>query len=182
MHETKALKMYSLLKICKGAQVAEFSTAAYAQFPDNSLLDFGTDNFTVSFWVKIDANIGVAGDPVIIGNKDWDSGGNPGFQIGLDGADDPSAHHWTVNVADGIGGRLDWDADDNNTPNLKDGNWHFVAVAFDRPSTMNVYFDGILRQSDPAQDSKDLTLLTGSLSDTGLPSDPYARWHRGLSK
>ncbi len=150
-------------------QVAEFSTAAYAQFADNSLLDFGTDNFTVSFWVKIDANIGVAGDPVIMGNKDWDSGGNPGFQIGLDGADDPSAHHWTVNVADGIGGRLDWDADDNNTPNLKDGNWHFVVAAFDRQSTLNVYFDGVLRQSDPAQDSKDLTLLTGSLSDTGYP-------------
>ncbi len=148
--------------------VAEFPTAAHAQFPDHPLLDFGTGDFTVSFWTKISANVSVSGDPVILGNKDWGSGGNVGFQIGLDGADDPSAHLWTVNVADGTG-RLDWDADDNQTPNLKDGNWHFVVVAFDRAATMNVYFDGILRQSDPAEDSKNLTLLPGDLNAADLP-------------
>ncbi|MCG8307941.1 MAG: T9SS type A sorting domain-containing protein [Cytophagales bacterium] len=150
--------------------VAEFPTAAHAQFPDHSLLNFGTNDFSVSFWVKISANVPVGGDPVILGNKDWGSGGNPGFQIGLDGADDPAAHMWTVNVSDGSdNGRIDWDADDNSTPNLKDGNWHFVAVAFDRDATMNVYFDGILRQSDPEQDSKDLTLLPGDLNAANLP-------------
>jgi len=145
--------------------VAEFPVAAHAQFPaDAPLLDFGTENFSVSFWIKIDPNIPTGGDPVILSNKDWGSGGNPGFLVALDGADDPSAHLWTVNAADGAGGRIDWDADDNATPNLKDGHWHFVAVAFDRASTMNVYFDGELRQSDPAEDSKDLTLVPGSLT------------------
>ncbi|MDN5210438.1 T9SS type A sorting domain-containing protein [Fulvivirgaceae bacterium BMA12] len=148
--------------------VAEFPSAAHAQFPDHSLLDFGTDDFTVSFWVKISADVLVPSDPVILGNKDWGSGGNPGFQIGLDGADDAAAHLWTVNVADGTG-RLDWDADDNQTPNLKDGNWHFVAVAFDRDATMNVYLDGILRQTDPEADSKDMTLIPGDLNAAGLP-------------
>jgi hypothetical protein len=144
--------------------VAEFPVAAHAQFPvDNLLLDFGADNFSVSFWIKIDPNIPTGGDPVILSNKDWGSGGNPGFLVALDGADDASSHLWTVNVADGTG-RLDWDADDNATPNLKDGHWHFVAVAFDRASTLNVYFDGELRQSDPADDSKNLTLVTGSLT------------------
>ncbi len=148
--------------------VAEFPIAAHAQFPDHSLVDFGTGDFSVSFWVKINANVPISGDPVIFGNKDWGSGGNPGFQIGLDGPDNPSAHFWTVNVSDG-NDRLDWDADDNDTPNLKDGNWHFVAVAFDRDATMNVYYDGILRQSDPAQDSKDITLIPGDLNAANLP-------------
>ncbi len=148
-------------------QVAEFPIAAHAQFPEgNPFLDFGTENFSVAFWIKIDPNLPIPSDPVIIGNKDWGSGGNPGFLVALDGADDPAAHLWTVNASDGAGGRLDWDADDNATPNLKDGHWHLVAVAFDRATTMNVYFDGELKQSDPADDSKNLTLIAGSLSTT----------------
>ncbi|MEJ0034226.1 MAG: LamG-like jellyroll fold domain-containing protein [Bacteroidota bacterium] len=95
-----------------------------------------------------------------------DSGGNVGFVVALDGADDSDAHHWTLNVADGAGGRLDWDADDNSALNLKDGNWHFVAAAFDRSADLNVYVDGILHKSDPAQDSHDLTLTPGSLTST----------------
>ncbi|WPP50838.1 LamG-like jellyroll fold domain-containing protein [Catalinimonas niigatensis] len=145
--------------------VAEFPVAAHAQFPaDAPLLDFGTEDFSMAFWIKIDPNLSTPGDPVILGNKDWGSGGNPGFLVGLDGADDPAAHLWTVNVADGAGGRLDWDADDNQTPNLKDGYWHLVALAFDRDATLNVYLDGELRQSDPADDAKNLTLTPGSLT------------------
>lgn len=148
--------------------VASFSREAYAQFPLDPILDFGADDFSFAFWIKIPNSPTVAGDPVIFGNKDWGSGGNVGFLVALDGADSPGEHMWTVNVANGAGGRLDWDADDNHTPNLKDGDWHFVAVAFDRDAKMNVYMDGVLRQSDPAQDSYDLTLAPGSLT-SGLP-------------
>ena len=88
--------------------------------------------------------------------------------VGLDGADDAASHHWTVNAADGTG-RLDWDADDNGASNLKDGDWHFVAVAFDRAATMNVYLMVQLYQTDEAQDSKDMTLVPGSLTAAGLP-------------
>src|SRR5690606_40211465 len=89
--------------------------------------------------------------------------------IGLDGADSQGSHMWTVNAADGNGSRLDWDADDNQTPSLVDGTWHFVAVVFDRDAMMNVYLDGVLRQTDPAQDSKDLTLIPGDLAREDLP-------------
>src|SRR5262249_2055120 len=44
----------------------------------------------------------------------------------------------------------------------------FVAVAFDRDDKLNVYFDGLLRQTDEAQDSYDLTLAPGSYT-SGLP-------------
>ncbi|AYB32602.1 T9SS C-terminal target domain-containing protein [Chryseolinea soli] len=145
-------------------KVANFPAEAYAQFPLDPKLDIGTGNFSVAFWVKIDAATPVPSDPVIFGNKDWDSGGNRGFIIGLDDADSPDAHHWTVSVSDGDGSRLDWDADDNQTANLKDGKWHFVAVAFDRDAKLNVYLDGLLHQSDPAPDSYDMTLIPGSLT------------------
>lgn len=148
--------------------VANFVSEAYAQFPLNPILDFGTGDFSFSFWIKINNATTIASDPVIIGNKDWDSGGNTGFLVALDDADAPDAHLWTVNVSDGSGGRLDWDADDNQTPNLKDGNWHFVAVAFDRDAKLNVYMDGLLRQTDVAQDSYDMMLIPGSLT-SGLP-------------
>ncbi|WP_020529712.1 LamG-like jellyroll fold domain-containing protein [Flexithrix dorotheae] len=148
-------------------KVASFSAPAHAQLPLDDKIAIGTEDFSFAFWVKIDANIPIPSDPVILSNKDWGSGGNTGFLVALDGADDPTSHQWTVNVADG-NGRLDWDADDNATPGLKDGNWHFVAVTFDRDSTMNVYFDGELKQTDPADDSKDLTLIPGTL-DSGLP-------------
>lgn len=149
--------------------VANFPVAAHVTLPLDPKIDFGTGDFTISFWVKIDDSAIPTSDPVIIGNKDWDSGGNTGFLVGLDGADEVGSHMWTVNAANQGGGRLDWDADDNGTPNLVDGTWHFVAVAFDRDATMNVYLDGVLRQTDPAADSKDLTLATGDMSPDDLP-------------
>ncbi|MEQ9287835.1 MAG: LamG-like jellyroll fold domain-containing protein [Cyclobacteriaceae bacterium] len=149
--------------------VAFFPAAAHAQLPLDSKLDFGTEDFSVAFWVKIDNTTFPDSDPVIVGNKDWGSGGNRGFLVALDGAGGVGNHLWTVNAADGDGGRLDWDADDNSTPDLVDNKWHLVAVAFDRDATMNVYFDGELRQSDEAADSKDLTLATGDMAPDNLP-------------
>src|SRR5690606_16350325 len=149
--------------------VAKFPVAAHAQLPIDPKLDFGTNDFSVAFWIKINDAVIPTSDPVILGNKDWGSGSSRGFLVGLDGADSPGSHMWTVNAADGDGSRLDWDADDNGTPNLVDGDWHFVAVSFDRDGTMDVYLDGELRQTDPAQDSKDLTLIPGDLAREDLP-------------
>ena len=109
------------------------------------------------------------GDPVILGNKDWDRGGNPGIVVALDGADALAGEHmWTVNFADlGFENRLDWDADDNLAPNIaKDGLWHHVVVTLDRDATMKVYIDNVLYQNDPDTDSKDLTLCPGIADDT----------------
>lgn len=38
----------------------------------------GTDSFTLSFWVK---NIGITGDPALVSNKIWSSGGTSGFVL-----------------------------------------------------------------------------------------------------
>ena len=149
--------------------VAFFPEAAHAQLPLDDKLNFGTEDFSVAFWVKIDNTVFPNSDPVIVGNKDWGSGGNTGFLVALDGAGGVGNHLWTVNTADGAGGRIDWDADDNSTPDLVDNNWHLVAVSFDRDATMNVYFDGELKQTDEALDSKDLSLVPGNLAPDALP-------------
>ncbi len=150
-------------------KVAKFPAAAHAQLPIDPLLLFGTNDFSIAFWIRVDDGMIPTGDPVIIGNKDWGSGGNAGFLVALDGANEVGSHLWTVNAGDGAGGRLDWDADDNGTPTLVDDTWHFVAITFDRDATMNVYLDGVLRQTDIAQDSKDLTLVPGDLAPADLP-------------
>ena len=94
-------------------QVAKFPLAAHAQLPLDPKLNFGTDDFSLAFWIKVDPTIPPTSDPSIISNKDWGSGGNPGFLVALDGADDPANNHmWTSNIADGTA-RLDWDADNN---------------------------------------------------------------------
>src|SRR5690606_29810345 len=81
--------------------VASFPIDAHVTLPIDPKLDFGTGDFTVSFWVKIDDTVIPSGDPVILGNKDWGSGSSRGFLVGLDGADSPGSHMWTVNAADG---------------------------------------------------------------------------------
>lgn len=59
-----------------------------AQFDDGyiKLLNFapGTDSFSVGFWMNTP---GTTFDPVIIGNKRWAAGANPGFALILDGTE-----------------------------------------------------------------------------------------------
>ncbi len=144
--------------------VAEFPIGAYAQLPVDERLDFSTKNFTVGFWTKLNASVTVDSDPVFLSNKNWDSGGNPGFAVILR---DGNASFWRVNVGDGAN-RLDWKANENGAGNIKDGKWHFVVVTFDRTNTMNVYYDGVLKQTTVDASQKDLSALTGDL-DAGFP-------------
>ena len=55
-------------------------------------LTLGTQSFSAAFWMKVSQ---VAGDPVLLGNKDWRSGANPGFVLALSGG----AVQW--NLGDG---------------------------------------------------------------------------------
>ena len=52
-------------------QVAKFPIAAYAQLPLDPKLNFGTGNFSVAFWIKVDPTVPPTSDPAIISNKDW---------------------------------------------------------------------------------------------------------------
>jgi hypothetical protein len=101
----------------------------YIKVPYHADFDFGTANsFTVEAWVKTDP--GFAGDPTIISNKDWGSGGNPGWGIFVDTPDAPGQGWcWKFNAADDKRNRMDIEV---KTPYIHDGNWHHVAAIVDQ--------------------------------------------------
>jgi hypothetical protein len=89
----------------------------------------GMNKFTIELWVKASAN---SSDPSIIGDKDWDSGGNPGFTLCRSGGS------WKINIANTKRERYDI----NSTKNIEDGNWHHMSITFDKTKECILYQDG----------------------------------------
>ena len=105
----------------------------YLSLPRNPELNFGpTQDFTVECWVYTDAS---NSDPSIISNKNWNSGGNVGWGIFYLG------HDWKVNINGTGGSRVDLNS---NAPDINDGQWHHLAVVFDRDDQLSIYQDGFL--------------------------------------
>ena len=101
-------------------------------------LQMGTNtSFSVSFWYKVPAG-NRHGDPALVSNKDWDSGGNTGFSIFNSG----SGLQWNyTEVNDGINSNSRKDSN-GTTPGLEDGNWHHCLVVFQREGAGYSYVDG----------------------------------------
>lgn len=89
----------------------------------------GMDKYTIEMWIK--PNSDNSSDPSIMGDKNWDSGGNGGFIICRSGGG------WKINFADetrtryDIGGRR-----------IEDGKWHHIAITFDKTNECVIYQDG----------------------------------------
>lgn len=90
----------------------------------------GMNRFTIEAWVKAGTN---NSDESIIGDKDWNSGGNPGFTICRSGST------WKINIASQARARYDI----GSNLALEDGNWHHIAVTFDKTKQCIVYQDGV---------------------------------------
>lgn len=104
----------------------------YVSVANSGLFDFGTNqDFTIECRVRTDN----AADVSIIGNKDWDSGGNPGFVLSFKFASGPE---WKVNIGDGSN-RVDI----NTGGEIADNEWHTLSVTFDRDGDMSMYEDGV---------------------------------------
>jgi hypothetical protein len=94
-------------------------------------LNFGTDtDFSISFWAQ---TIGWSSDPVYIGNKNWNSGGNQGYVLATD-----SDLHFQWNLAGSPGTRKDYDGPAGALSN----GWHHVVVTFHRAGMATSYIDG----------------------------------------
>jgi hypothetical protein len=108
---------------------AHFPAGTYATPADQNPFHFGaSQDFTIELWVKANA---YTGDPAFISNKSWNSGINPGFVISaVDG------QFWKVNIGDG-NHRLDIQGG-----TISPGQWHHLAVTFDRDGLMTAYEDG----------------------------------------
>lgn len=132
---------------------------------NNTDLDFRhTDNFTVAGWVNTTAT---NSDPSIIGDKDWGSGGNPGFVFAYLGGS------WKLNAGDGSN-RIDLDGQ-----LIGDGEWHLIGCTFDRSGQAVIYQDG------EAIGSTSMAEMSGSM-DSGMPirlaqdgTGSYGDWFEG---
>ena len=110
------------------------SAKSFATVPDTSLLDFDSVDFTISFWSRTSAPLSGI-DPSIVSNKNWNSGSNPGFTVGV-----------------GTNGRLEYNSGDGSSRCdydgqggiMTDGQWHFVALTQTQGAAGQValYLDG----------------------------------------
>ena len=97
------------------------------QIAPAGLYDFGaTQDFTIECRIRTSQG----GDVAIVGNKDWNSGFNPGFVFSFSLA---SAQQWKVNIGDGNNR-----ADLNTGGAVTDDQWHTLSVSFDRDGLMKI--------------------------------------------
>ncbi|MBP7948795.1 MAG: alkaline phosphatase family protein [Verrucomicrobiales bacterium] len=118
-------------------QALVLSGAQFATLPAGSAdLKFGADaNFTVAFWIQ--APTQWTSDPVLISNKNWDSGANQGWVIACQNlaANNTS---WQWNFKGVLQNRRDFDGGGV----IRTGGWHHVAVSHNRTGNADFYADG----------------------------------------
>ncbi|MDG2209734.1 MAG: alkaline phosphatase family protein, partial [Flavobacteriales bacterium] len=108
---------------------------------DSPSLQLGLDqDFTLEVRIRTEATPDVA----IIGNKDWDSGFNPGFVFSFEYPNGPA---WKVNIGDG-----NERADANGAAGIADGQWHTLSCSFDRDGMMRLYTDGVFSSEEDISD------------------------------
>lgn len=95
------------------------------------------EDFTIELWVKPAAVIN--SDPSVFSNKDWDSGGNNGWNVAV--KDDS----WDFNMGDGDRDRADYDG-----PDVADGHWHYLGVIVKRGVGFRFITDTLVTPWDDA--------------------------------
>jgi hypothetical protein len=121
-------------------------------------LNFGTaTDFSIAMWLKANA---FGGDPSLIGNKDWDSGGNQGYVIFTEGN---RRVDW--NLAGAPGTRKDGDA---VAQALVNNTWVHVVLTFDRDGQAVTYTNGVRAAgSSIAADANNLDTPEGFATNIG---------------
>ena len=153
---------------------------------DDPALHLGADqDFTLEIRIRTEATPDVA----IFGNKDWNSGLNPGFVFSFEY---PAGPAWKVNIGDGNDR-----ADANGSIGVADGQWHTLSCSFDRDGMMRLYTDGVNVAEEDISEVGDIDVgegwflgsdINGAYSYTGaiaevrfwhgvLPDESIAAWH-----
>lgn len=115
-------------------QAIRFETKdQFIDLGDHDEFRFGeSTDFSIAFWIKTE---GISGDPSIISNKDWNSGSNTGWIVGVNGSGS-----LTWNYKTSQSDRLDY-----TMPNVADNKWHHIVVSHDRTNgKARFYKDGVL--------------------------------------
>jgi hypothetical protein len=111
----------------------------YGRVATHSDFDFdSTKSFSIELWTK--ATMFWTSDPSIIADKNWESGGFPGWVIS---ADEGRNRTWKFNLADEYGNRVDINMNNDAAAGLNDGRWHHIAVTVDQTANVaTAYADG----------------------------------------
>mgnify|MGYP006088582557 FL=1 len=134
-------------------------------FPNNSnvsVLSTGYLDAVVEqdFSVEIRVRTTETPDVAMIGNKDWDTGLNPGFVFSFEYPNGPS---WKVNVGDGSSR-----ADANGSAGVDDGQWHTLSVTFDLDGMMRLYTDGVFVSEEDMSGVGNLNTASGLMMGADL--------------
>ena len=111
-----------------------FNGTARISVPNNSAHSFGTSQ---DFSIECRFRSNAPNDVSIVAKKDWQSGLYPGYVFSFK----PSTKKFKVNVGDGTN-RVDVE-----TEEITDNEWHTVSATFDRDGMLDVYIDGVLKNS-----------------------------------
>jgi len=160
------------------------SQASYVTLLEPGEIDL-TESLTVTAWFR---SHGLqSGDPVIVGNKDWVSGGNPGWLLLANEGEDNS---FGTNYASTVGDRIDLE-----DIAYTDTGWWFLAAVFDAQGVATLYAGNDAGQLHwIALDARDVGPLsstmpinvgqdgTGSYGhNLGGDVDDLALWERALN-
>lgn len=122
--QTTSTTTYSIAK-----SVSFNGSTDYMKASNKAAFNFGTSqDFTLECKVKLNS---LSGDPVIMGNKNWNSGANKGFVISFSGTS------WKFNISDGT------NRQDVSGCDINDGKWHHISVSVDRDKYAAIYQDGV---------------------------------------
>ena len=130
-------------------------------FPNNSNVSvLPTDYLDAvveqDFSIEIRVRTNETPDVAIIGNKDWDTGLNPGFVFSFEY---PSGPAWKVNVSR---------ADANGSAGIDDGEWHTLSVTFDLNGMMRLYTDGVFVSEEDMSGVGNLNTESGLMMGADL--------------
>jgi hypothetical protein len=145
---------------------------------ENPSLELGSEqDFTIEIRIRTETTSDVA----IIGNKDWDSGLNPGFVFSFEYPNGPA---WKVNLGDG-----NERVDANGSSGVADNQWHTLSCSFDRDGMMRLYTDGMFVAEEDISSVGNIDVgsgwffgsdILGNYSYTGAISE-VRFWHTILS-
>jgi hypothetical protein len=149
--------------LAMGPSIA-FNGSGYARVASTVGLQFGSSqDFTIECRVKMPATW--TGDPVMISNKNWASGFNPGYAISTP-AGGPA---WKINVGDGA------DRVDLTGLPINDDQWHHLAMTCDRDGRLRIFQDGLfLREASMTAIGNVNTALQLNIGQDGTASYPHA--------
>lgn len=138
-----------------------FNGDSFITIPNPELQNDLSGDFSLCFWIKAPTG---NKEQTIISNKDWNSGGNPGWQLGIH----KNALSW--NWKGDSAGR--YDLADDYPIYVADGRWHQITVSHDRFGNACFFKDGVLKQQIDIRFSGD----TATALDIAVGADAMGQY------